>query len=184
MHSNHKGKMIMKMRFFLRTTIALTFCSPLLLALNATAATSTRGEVQMAAGLCQPFVPTNEIRYSATGMRNAGTSTVYAICSLAGTWYADSENGGASYISLKVRNTATAPQSVSCTARPGYAYGATNNQLSMPLTLTIQPGGFQSFSWNSTTAGGRMRNPNFTCALKPGIEIQYAERTYSEDVGT
>jgi hypothetical protein len=183
-HGNHKGKVIMKMRFFLRTTIALTFCSPLFLALNASAATAGRGEVQMAAGLCQPFVPTNDIRYSATGMRNAGTGTLYAICSMAGTWYENDQNGGSSLISVKVRNTAATPQSVSCTARPGYAYGATNNQLSMPLTRTIQPGSYQSFTWLTGDAGGRMRNPNFTCTLKPGIEIQYAERSYTEDVGT
>jgi hypothetical protein len=172
------------MKFHSIAAASLALAAGLLTAPQADAALASRYAVQMAPGMCQPFATTGKVRYSASGISNVGTTQFYVVCSMEGTWH-NSENGGATLVTIIVTNNSSTPQTIPCTARPGYVFGSTNEQLAKPKSATIAPGGFNGFTWRPedfSVAG--IMNVNFTCALKPGTTINLIERDYQEEIGT
>lgn len=152
---------------------------------TANAATASRSDIINPAGACQPFAPTSQVRYSASGLRNAGTSQFYVACSTAGYYQIDATESN--YVmTIGVSNTGSSDQSVACTARPGWTLGdAYNYQVASPKSTTLAPGAENEFVWTNSDFGDMpFRNANFTCTLKPGVEINFVFRRYYEGVGT
>lgn len=151
---------------------------------TANAATAPRIELQNAAGMCQPFAPTQQVRYDSSGLRNAGTAQFYVACSLGANWQGVA-NGGGSRLSIYVYNASTVATSVACTARPGYFLGAGSYRVASPRSAVLNPGSSQSFAWQPTDFGTTyITTPNITCTAKPGISIQWTNFTFEEDVGS
>jgi hypothetical protein len=151
---------------------------------HASAATTTRIELQNAAGMCQPFSPTGQVRYDSSGLRNAGTAQFYVVCSLSANWQG-SQNGGGTDLAINVYNSSAVATSVACTARPGYYSGASSAQIASPKSTTLDPGSSMTFGWSATDFGTTYINtPNITCTVKPGISIQWTNFVYEEEIGT
>lgn len=146
----------------------------------------TRTSHQMAAGACQPFVPTSAVRYNASGISNAGTSAFFVVCSMAGGPVDDFTTGdGTVALSVVVTNNSGSTQTTNCTARPGTVVGSTNTQLGLPASMIIGPTETRVFQWSQANFGGAQSvgNANFTCVLNPGHSIQRLQTDYKEDIG-
>lgn len=162
----------------LAVTIAASFAVP---EANAADVLRSRAHRQMGAGSCEPFVPTTQVRYNASGLRNAGTSSIYVVCSLLGP---ESNNGeGVSELGVTMRNTSTVAQTATCSAR-AYHNGA---QLASSKTKTAAPGEAISLNWFSSEFGisdlDRLGVPSFTCAVGPGMTLESTQMLYQELVG-
>lgn len=164
----------------------------LLAAVAASATHSARAELksrldrQMGAGSCEPFVPTDGARFNAAGVRNAGASTLYVVCSPAGRGNMSTQEGDINMVVVLTNNSATT-RTVTCTARPGSVQGSENLQLASTKSIVVAAGVATSLSWYPSDFLGSNRaalgNPNFTCALEPGVTLNYTFREYLEDVG-
>lgn len=146
----------------------------------------TRQYTLGASGACQPFAPTTQVRYSSTGLRNSGTSQFYAVCSMEGDFRG--YNGiGAYNTDIVVANRGATAQTVACTLRAGYIQGTANDQGAFPRSVNVAPGAQAWISWYANALSGdvdyRIANPNFTCTVKPGIEITHINLRFAEDVG-
>jgi hypothetical protein len=166
--------------------LSLSIVTPaLLLTLSpAEAVDKMRNDVKMAAAACQPFFTTTQAHYSAGGLTNAGTAQFYVVCSMGGFWQGLTDQGN-TLMQIIVNNPTATIIDVNCTARPGYIYGTTNNQLASPKSATLQAGYAYIFTWHPSDFGvTTMPNANFTCTLPAGIVIQYVETVGYVDVGT
>lgn len=164
-------------------SVAITL-SAVCAAPTANAATAQRIELQNAAGMCQPFAPTQQVRYDSSGLRNAGTAQFYVACSLGSNWQGVA-NGGGSHLSIYVYNASSVATSVACTARPGFFLGAGSYQVASPRSAVLDPGSSESFTWEPADFGtAYITTPNITCTAKPGISIQWTNFTFEEDVGS
>ncbi len=166
--------------------LALAVAAASSVSADASAAESTEREwTQGAASACAAFAPTQQIRTSATGVRNAGTSTFYVACGMPGD-YNGHMDGGATQTDIVAINRGDAPVKVSCTLRPGYVEGNATSQGAFPQSYTLEAGEQHWFEFNSEDilGDGRIANPNFTCTLPPNVEITHMNRYYYEDVGT
>ncbi len=156
---------------------------------DAAAAESTlRVWTQGAAGACAAFAPTQQIRTSASGVKNAGTATFYVACGMAGD-FKGKLDGGASETEIVVANRGEVAVKVSCTLRPGYVDGDTPVQGAFPQSRTLEPGEQYWFEFNAEDLAllgddEFIANPNFTCTLPPNVEITHMNRYYREDIGT
>jgi hypothetical protein len=166
-------------------TLALCIVTPaLFLALSpAKALERETADTQMAAGACLPFFATTQAHYGAGGMTNAGTAQFYAVCSMGGFWQGDTDRGS-DHMAIVVNNPTAASINVSCTARPGYIFGTSNNQLASPKSAALAAGTVHSFVWFPSDFGvTKLANANFTCTVPVGITIQYVETAGYLDVG-
>lgn len=153
----------------------------------AKAASVYRDASVMAAGACQPFVPTTQVRFNASGITNAGTTPIYVVCSLIGApSHSEStiDDGRAGYIGLVATNGTGSAQSITCSARPGRVVGGINLQLASTKSSAIDPGTGMLLSWyaNQDFSKAGLASANFTCALNPGMTINYIEMTYAESI--
>lgn len=149
----------------------------------ASAATSLRNDVQMAAAACQPFFSTTQARYSASGLTNAGTSQFYVVCSMGGFWQGDT-NTGNEYMAVVVHNPTANSITVNCTARPGSVVGNSSIQGASPKSQQILAGGSAFFQWYPADFSTvTLRNANFTCTLPPGAVLNLVETYQYVDVG-
>ena len=113
--------------------------------MSASAATSSRSNLQMAAGACQPFFSTTQARYSASGLTNGGTATFYVACSR--TASGSGTGTGNTMMRVVVSNPTGASMTVNCTGRPGRVYGGNNVQGAAPRSAEIAAGSFKAFDW-------------------------------------
>jgi len=163
-------------------TLALNF----LATPEASAATEGRTEIITAAGACVPFSPTGQIRYAASSVRNAGTSTFYLACAQQGDWQAS--GNGTTVASVYAQNSSAEEITINCTLRPGYGGGAgtTTSGGAYPKSLTLPAGNGNYMLWDAGVvigAGARFANPNFTCTMPAGAAINFLFTTYDEEVG-
>lgn len=163
------------------STALFSLCAAI--ALPASAATSYRSDLEMAAGACQPFFSTTQARYSASGLTNGGTATFYVACAKGGFWQAGA-NQGYSMMKLVVSNPTDASITVNCTGRPGRVYGANVIQGAAPRSSVIAAGSYAAFTWYPADfATTTLANPNFTCTLPVGAVLNWVEAEGSVDVG-
>lgn len=159
------------------------FAAAALLPLDAEALAINHDRTHLAPGVCQAFVPTNQIRYNASGMTNAGTSLVYVVCSASGATDPEIE-GEATLISIAVTNNGSTAKTVACTARPGSPVHLAGGQLASPYSLEAQSGQTKVLSWGPNDFGGKaVGNANFTCALYPGLTINHVRIVSRVEVG-
>jgi hypothetical protein len=140
-----------------------------------------------ASSACVPFFSATQARYSATGMRNAGTSQFYASCSAQAGWGGDHDSGSRK-VDIVARNLTDAPVKVSCTLRPGYVEGSSTSQGSFPQSYTIPAGAQHWFEWYRSSMWPEspelyIANPNFTCTVPAGVEITHLNLYMYENVG-
>ncbi len=143
---------------------------------------STRG----AASACAAFAPTQQIRTSASGVKNAGASTFYVVCGMDGD-FRGVPDGGAFRADIAVTNRGDIPAKVNCTLRPGYVEGNAPHQGAFPQSHTLDAGEqywFEFYADELLTDDYLIANPNFTCTLPPNVEINHMNRYYREDIGT
>lgn len=150
---------------------------------DAQAEAALRKSYQVASGVCQPFVPTNQVRYNAGGITNAGGSLIYVVCALPGVdaTTAETTPEGTLGMRLFASHTSSGTMNLSCTLRPGVITSVTNAQLALPQTKPIDPGQTAVLLWDTDLGWA---NPNFTCALYPGMTIHYLLHFYQEDIGS
>lgn len=153
-----------------------------LLAPQVRAASLVRADQMMAAGACQPFVPTNQVRYNASGLHNLGPSLIYVVCSMGGTVQHLDDN---TQFLLGVSNNSSVEQTIFCTARPGIAGLKLNSQVASSQSKAVAAGSASSFVWDLGVFGGASvaSNPNFTCAVGPGVSVEFIQVRYTENVG-
>lgn len=75
-------------------------------------------------------------------------------------------------------NSGGAPQALACSARPGLAQGGTSNQLVSTRSISIPAGSPEHFIWDTGDFSGGtslIPTPNFTCALYPGVSINWTK---------
>lgn len=133
----------------------------------------------MAAGACQPFAPTSSVRYNASGLSNVGTQMFYVVCSVG----ASGDAGGAGmYPNASTRqtivfsNNASAAQTMTCSARPGRVDSSSNDQRVSTRSTTVSAGASSAFMWiPADFSMVTLANANFTCALPPGMTINYID---------
>lgn len=146
-------------------------------------AAATSLDRQMAAGACEPFVPTNEVRYTAAGLRNAGASTIYVVCSPQGPEVPPSAGilRGDTELSIRMTNTSGFAQTLACTARPYTQVNGSYQQLAIPQTRTLPVGTSIDYAWDVDDFGGqRVGVASFTCAVGPGVTLSSVQIVYLE----
>lgn len=136
---------------------------------------TTRDSSQMAAGLCQPFAPTPNVRYNASGMANVGGSMFFVVCSALGTTKAVADVG-ATDLGMWITNGSGTEQVVTCTARVGSPVGSAAGQLAVTKQMTVPVAATQVLGWRLSEFGGAgIPHPNFTCTLGPGMSINHVD---------
>jgi hypothetical protein len=168
-----------------RALLAAALSTSCLVCGSAVSAEVTRHYAFGAAGACTPFAPTSKVRYSSLGLRNAGTSQFYAACSMPGAY--NEVRIGAYETHISLSNRGVTPQKVACSLRAGPVWDDANSQPTYPQSLTVEPGTQAFFTWSAADMGAgpehRIANPNFTCTVKPGIEIGHIVLRFAEDFG-
>ena len=167
------------------TSLALALSAIALSPTAASAAEAGRSWTQGAASACAAFAPTQQIRTSSTGVKNAGTMTFYVACGMPGDFNGHA-NGGAYEAAIVAANRGTTPAKVNCTLRPGYVVGSATEQGAFPRSFTLAPGQQYWFWFDAASlmpAGKTFGNVNFTCTLPPNVEITHMNRNFNEDVG-
>ena len=162
---------------------AALFVSTFVAAPDASALIATRQNLIQAPGACVPFAPTQNIRYTAVGLKNIGSSTFYVSCNVM-TEYFDDSAEGISRVELQVANNGDSPFTITCTLRTGYSNGpSTTTGGSYPDSRSVSAGGTTFFQWNSPDATHLFGTANITCTVPANAELRYVYVIQREDVG-
>ena len=137
-------------------------------------------------GACKPYSPTAVVRYSASGLRNAGGSSIHVICALPGRM--TGQVGGGSYDGVNnqqavaLTNPLGKAVEVTCSFLPGRPTGggATDSSPTYSNTVTVAARSGRFFSFYYPYTQGMTQ---YTCLLPPGVEINSASRSYVEQLG-
>lgn len=159
------------------------------LASGADAATATRDDLVHAQGACQPTVPTSSLRAYSTGLRNAGTTSIYVTCAVFGQYYESAE--GSSFIRVAVGNVNGSLRAISCTLSTGWTSSVTAGQVTQgvfPKQINVAGNSLTFIDFSAETVLGaadrRFSNASVTCLLQPYTEIKWIRRVYAEEIGT
>jgi hypothetical protein len=151
----------------------------------AQADTTSRTEVQLAAGACQAALPAYEgqIRKRPLALQNEGTASAFVTCALASPGYGNAE-GFANLVALAVINVGGAPATLNCTLVD--ARNLFNDPVYLPKSIAIPTGGNASLlQWTSSENGGELfAFPAISCNLPVGVGINATLRVYAEEIGT
>ncbi|GAA5005169.1 hypothetical protein [Pseudoluteimonas lycopersici] len=159
----------------MRTLLGVSIAAVVLASAANPAKAGTENRFQNAQGgvVCQLSIPTSDTmaRAKATGFRNEGTTTAYAICGMESS-NSHSDVGTILQLSMGLYSLNQSAKTVSCTAVNGFANGApiySTKNASVPANGTTATLSFDASDFGGT-AGDPLPESDFwsiTCAL-PG----------------
>lgn len=168
-------------------TASIVLATAALCSQNANAATSPRDSLVHAQGVCQPSVPTNNVRAYTTGIRNVGATNLYMSCGLPGYWF--SSPNGDNFVRVSVANVTGTPKTVFCTLSTGWASSTTagvTTQGTFTKSALVSAQSTAFIDWNASEelpVDTFFSNSSITCTLPSYTELKWIRRTWVEDVG-
>jgi hypothetical protein len=114
---------------------------------------------------------------------NTGTADQFVSCALQGD---DRGPGrGSLEVTVVVTNNDTVWHDVTCILVDGYKVGSTTHATYASQTVSMGPGRGGSLIWVPGDLGVRsIDQPQIQCVLPSRTALEYAGKTYSEDVGS
>lgn len=144
------------------------------------AATSTRYYSQNGGSACTGALPTYEgaLRKRPKAIANEGTTTAYITCSALNT----EASPDPSLVWAYFTNRNATPATVNCTMVDGNEfYGST----AFPLSKVYAAGEFSIMLWEPTAPATAFRSSvSLSCALPPGVELNFFNHEVEEEIGT
>ncbi len=174
----------MRHAFFAVAGAVLVFGLPA----SAQAVTMSRMTQIPASVACQLSIPTIDttVRAKATGFRNEGKTSTYAICGLQNPAQ-DPVEGGVTDVGIAFYALDGKPHTFDCTAVNGWP--DTESYVYATKSITASSPTFRSsLHFAPTDFGGTTYMPNegyitVTCSLPPQVSVGYLYMSYDEDVG-
>ena len=154
------------------------------LSIQAKAVTLTRTTQVPGSVACTLSIPTVDttVRAKATGFRNEGKTSVYAICGLQ-----DPVEGAVSDVGIAFYALDNKPHSFDCTAVNGWP--DSESLIYVTKSITASSSTFRSsLHFLPADFGGTTYMPNegyvtVTCSLPSQVSVGYMQMSYDEDVG-
>lgn len=144
---------------------------------GAEAATVFRNYSQNGGSACTGALPTYEgaLRKRPKAIANEGTTTAFITCS------ALHDGGGPTPVAVNAwfTNRGTAAATVNCSMVDG---NDLSGSTTFPLSKVFAPGLFDGILW-LPPVGGFRRSVSLSCALPPGVELNFFGRGVEEEVG-
>ena len=148
----------------------------------ALSATEPRFPQYNAAADCQGALPRLEIvfRKRPTGIANEGTSSAFLTCSM----QADQNAEGSIFATIAFRNRGAADATVNCTM----VAGIVDSPVFYPKSIVVPAGAAFTTLLSWTADDDNDGDPfdkqiNFSCSIPPGVEANYLNRLFNEEVG-
>jgi hypothetical protein len=152
---------------------------------SAWAATQARTTQVPASAACQLSMPTVDtaVRAKATGFRNEGKTSSYAICGMQDPVAGAVSDAGIAFYSLDGKS-----HTFDCTAVNGWPDSGSYAYSTKSVTV-ISPTFRSSLHFAPADFGGTTYMPNegyvsVTCLLPPQVSVGYMTLSYDEDVGS
>jgi hypothetical protein len=149
------------------------------------AATQARISQVPASAACQLSMPTLDttVRAKATGFRNEGKTSSYAICGLQ-----DPVAGAVSDVGIAFYSLDGKSHTFDCTAVNGWPDSGSYAYSTKSITV-ISPTFRSSLHFTPEDFGGTTYMPNegyvsVTCLLPPQVSVGYMNLSYDEDIGS
>ncbi|MGY0612066.1 MULTISPECIES: hypothetical protein [unclassified Luteimonas] len=148
---------------------------------QADAATVERAYVHNGGSACTGALPTYEgaLRKRPKAIANEGASIAFVTCSAV---WDDANPSNPFKVAASVTNRGTAAATLSCTFVNGNEfYGS----VSTPATISVPAGGFSVIGWDPVLPATQFpfSAASISCALRPGMEINYFGQQVHQEVG-
>ncbi len=140
---------------------------------------AVRSEVILASENCQPALPAfdGSIRKRPLAMQNEGTATAFITCSFVGVPNASPSH---TEVSIVFINTDSQDRAVACTLVDGRS-GFTDPAY-FPQQVSVAAGTRNALFWRSNTLETNYVYPALSCALPPGVGIEYTYHQYDDAI--
>lgn len=164
----------------LAAMLSMGACS-VALPLHAQAATVERAALHNGGSACTGALPTFEgaLRKRPKAIANEGTSTAFITCSAVADIY---NSVKPKRVFAGMTNRGAAPADLTCTFVNGDEY---HGSTARPLTVSVAAGAFAIIGWNAVAPATEFDRQavSISCALPPGMELNYFGQVVDEDVG-
>ena len=173
----------------IKCVLALTVGVGLVLAPVGTlgASTSYRYHAINGSNACTPVTPTASLRSYVSGLRNAGTESVYITCGLKDSYVGNPAGGtgtGVLLASAWFKNFGATPVIVKCVLYSGPANDGVNFPGgSFPASISIDAYSYRRVRWDPGALlgdGAAFANISLSCSLPSNTSLSYIDETFGE----
>jgi hypothetical protein len=151
---------------------------------DAQAVTVERDYLLQPAANCQGALPNYEtgLRKTPLAVKNIGTTSLYVTCGF--TDISNPTAYGHVYVMASFVNNGSAAQTVNCTLVNGIINANYFPVTYIPKSVVVPAGEINVIEWDATADnGGEFMLPSLSCTVPGGVEVNFLEQTYTEDVG-